>query len=178
MKRRNLLYVLGVLVSLAINSCVTVPTITRPYSGETSGTSIGCGVGGGSLYQSFLADNTQVKSISLLLRAGGKYPSTGYTTHLILRDAIAYGAILAEADTFIAGPQDTGKQITVTFHFEVAPKVKIGKRYFIQWATPQEGGSVLTWLISTGNAYPDGEAFGCVSTPIQDNDFVFEVISQ
>ena len=159
-----------------IVSCCTYKPTVRAYNKASAGSSAGCGVGGGSLYQSFLASHPRIESISLLLATGGSFPSTGYTTHLQLRDCFINGSLLSEAYVTVPGPILAGKQINVLFTLPHPVSIEVGRRCIIQWTTPPEGDSILTWMYSTGNTYPDGNAFGCNGTAIQDNDYIFQVM--
>jgi hypothetical protein len=174
---KKALYLIVVLTSIGamVSACCTYTPTVMAYNEETTGTSHGCGVGGGYLYQSFLASSPQIESIELLLRMGGSFPSTGYTTRLTLRDCRVDGSVLAEASATVTDPATTGGRLYVLFEFPEPISVPIGRRCIIQWESPSEGGSVFTWMGSSGNTYPDGNAFGCTGNPIYDEDRVFRV---
>ncbi len=139
-----------------------------------AGSSLSCPIGTDPLYQSFLASSSQIISVSLLFRAGGSFPSNGYTAHLVLRDCQIDGPVLAEADATIGG-QPVGRQFEVEFILPIPLEVPVGRRIFLQWSGPPEGATFLSWMFADGDPYPDGAAFGCIGREAVGKDLIFRV---
>ncbi|MEW6029895.1 MAG: hypothetical protein AB1554_10490 [Chloroflexota bacterium] len=153
--------------------CTFQPSVEAINWVET-GSSASCPIGTDPIYQSFLASSSQITSVSLLFRAGGSFPSSGYTAHLVLRDCQIDGPILAEADATIGG-QPVGRQFEVEFILPIPLEVPVGRRIFLQWSGPTEGAKYLSWMFADGDPYPDGAAFGCIEKEIVGEDFIFQV---
>ncbi len=153
--------------------CVFQPDVEASNWVET-GSSASCPAGTDPIYQSFLASSSQITSVSLLFRAGGSFPSSGYTAHLVLRDCQIDGPVLAEADAKIGG-QPVGRQFEVEFILPAPLEVPVGRRIFLQWSGPPEGATYLSWMFADGDPYPDGAAFGCIGREIIGEDFIFRV---
>lgn len=155
--------------------CATTQPSGKAQNTVVTGTSMGCGVGGGSLYQSFLASQPKITSIVLRLRAGGRFPDKGFTTTVRLRQGSPQGKVAAEASATVAGPVTTGKLLDVTFRLPNEVPVQAGQRWVIEWITPKEGDGVLTWMMSSGDPYAGGQAYGCTGNTMNADDFIFQV---
>jgi len=155
--------------------CATTQPSGKAQNTVVTGTSMGCGVGGGSLYQSFLASQSGITAIVLQLRAGGKFPAQGFTTTVRLRQGSPQGKVISEASAIVAGPVTTGKLLDVTFRLPHEIPVQAGQRWVIEWITPKEGDGVLTWMMSSGDAYAGGQAYGCRGNAMNADDFIFQV---
>jgi hypothetical protein len=164
------------LIFIGSRVCCNRTVTAKACNNAATGTSLDCGLGGGHVYQSFLASSTVIDSIAIQLRAGGSYPISGYTTSIKLRSCSIDGTILSESSVSVPGPLTTGKQLYVTFTLPVPVHVPIGKPLIIEWRTPPEGGSIFSWMVSKGNTYPDGTAIGCSGTSMPDEDFIFQVM--
>ena len=155
--------------------CATTQPSGKAQNTVVTGTSMGCGVGGGSLYQSFLASQPRISTIVLQLRAGGRFPAEGYTTTVRLRQGSPQGRVASEAIAIVTGPVTTGKLLDVTFQLPNEVPVQAGQRWVIEWITPKEGDGVLTWMMSAGDPYAGGQAYGCTGNAMHADDFVFQV---
>ena len=155
--------------------CATTQPSGKAQNTAVTGTSMGCGVGGGSLYQSFLASQSRMTAIVLQLRAGGRFPAKGFTTTVRLRQGSPQGKVISEARATVVGPVATGKLLDVTFQLPKEVLAKAGQRWVIEWITPKEGDGVLTWMMSSGDPYAGGQAYGCTGNAMSDDDFVFKV---
>ncbi|MFW9870258.1 MAG: LamG-like jellyroll fold domain-containing protein [Candidatus Thorarchaeota archaeon] len=140
----------------------------------TSGLSMGMGNGiPGSLYQSFVPAASPLLAASIRLRVGGYFPDTGYTTTINLRSGTWDGPILATASAYIPGYITSGQQVDVLFQFQADIAVNPGTTYIIEWISPLEGGSWLSWMASDENPYSGGNVFNHLGDPYVDRDFVF-----
>ncbi len=155
--------------------CATTQSSGKAQNTAVTGTSMGCGVGGGSLYQSFLTSKPKISAIVLRLRAGGKFPAQGFTTTVRLRQGSPQGKVISEARATLAGPVATGKLLDATFQLPKEVLAKAGERWVIEWITPKEGDGVLTWMMSSGDPYAGGQAYGCAGNAMTADDFVFHV---
>ncbi len=155
--------------------CATTQPSGKSQNTVATGTSMGCGVGGGSLYQSFLASQPKITAIALQLRAGGKFPAKGYKSTVRLRQGSPQGSVAAEASATVAGPVTTGKLLDVTYRLPNEIPVQTGQRWVIEWITPKEGDGVLTWMMSSGDPYAGGQAYGCTGNAMNADDFIFQV---
>ncbi|MBI5073760.1 MAG: hypothetical protein HZB62_01095 [Nitrospirae bacterium] len=155
--------------------CATTHPSGKAQNTVVTGTSMGCGVGGGSLYQSFLASQPRISAIVLQLRAGGRFPTKGFTTTVKLRQGSPQGKVISETSAIVAGPVATGKLLDVTFQLLHEVSVQAGQRWVIEWTTPKEGDGVLTWMMSSGDQYSGGQAYGCTGNAMHADDFVFQV---
>ncbi|MBI5632866.1 MAG: hypothetical protein HZA15_05245 [Nitrospirae bacterium] len=162
------------IVALLFGCAATHPPV-KAQNTVVTGTSMGCGVGGGSLYQSFLASQPRISAIALQLRAGGRFPAKGFTTTVRLRQESPQGKVTAETSATVAGPVTTGKLLDVTFQLPHEVTVQAGQRWMIEWITPKEGDGVLTWMMSSGDPYAGGQAYGCAGNAMSADDFVFQV---
>ncbi len=156
--------------------CATKLPSGRAQNTAVTGTSMGCGVGGGSLYQSFLASQPKITAIVLRLRAGGRFPDKGFTATVRLRQESPQGRVTDEARATVAGPVTTGKLLDITFQLPNEVPVQAGQRWVIEWITPKEGDGVLTWMMSSGDPYAGGQAYGCAGNAMSADDFIFQVI--
>jgi len=155
--------------------CATSHPPVKAQNTAVTGTSVGCGVGGGSLYQSFLASQPKITAIVLRLRAGGRLPAKGFTTTVRLRQGSPHGSVISEAIATVAVPVTTGKLLDVTFQLPNNVPAQAGQRWVIEWITPKEGDGVLTWMMSAGDPYAGGQAYGCSGNAMNEDDFVFQV---
>jgi len=155
--------------------CATTQPSGKAQNTVVTGTSMGCGVGGGSLYQSFLASKPGMSAIVLQLRAGGRFPDKGFTTTVRLRQGNPQGKVISEASATVAGPVTTGKLLDVTFRLPNMVPLQAGQRWVIEWITPKEGDGVLTWMMSSGDPYAGGQAYGCRGNAMNADDFIFQV---
>lgn len=155
--------------------CATTQSSGKAQNTVVTGTSMGCGVGGGSLYQSFLASKPRIAAIVLRLRAGGRFPDKGFTSTVRLRQGSPQGKVTAEARATLNGPVATGKLLDVTFQLPNVVSVQAGQRWVIEWITPKEGDGVLTWMMSSGDLYAGGQAYGCAGNAMSADDFIFQV---
>ncbi len=105
--------------------------------------------------------------------AGGNFPANGYETTIRIRSGTPDGPVLGTATTFVPGPHTTGTQLNVRFDF--SPRILLipGNTYVIEWICPEEGGSILTWVVADDDPYSGGTAFGCTGVSIPDEDFIF-----
>ena len=146
---------------------------------EESLKSRGCGkppMGLGSLFQSFKPSASSLVAVSLALRAGSEFPEAGYTATVRIREGSPQGEVLGTSTAFIPGPQLPGGVIEVLFPFDPPLSLTPGETYLIEWATPEEGDAVLTWMVAEGDPYPQGTAFDCSGTAIPDEDFLFATL--
>ena len=136
-----------------------------------AGTSWGCGLEVGELYQSFTPAASHLAGVDLRLRAGGLFPSEGINTTMNIRSGTVDGDLLGTVTSFVSGPPSTENQLKV--HFEVSPAILLTpeETYVIEWITP--GDSILTWMAADGNPYPGGTAFGCFGLDMPNKDFIF-----
>lgn len=155
--------------------CATTHPPGKAENTAGTGTSMGCGVGGGSLYQSFLASQPKITAIVLRLRAGGRFPAKGYTTTMRLRQESPQGRVISEASATVPGPVTTGKLPDVTFQLPNEVPAQVGQRWVIEWITPKEGDGVLTWMMSAGDLYAGGQGYGCTGNAMNADDFIFQV---
>ncbi len=135
--------------------------------------SYGCStppMGLGSLFQSFTPGASPLTAVDLRLRIGGLFPETGYDTIINIRSSTPDGLILGTATTLVPSTP-MGTQIVVNFEL---PEIEVtsGDIYVIEWISPQEGGSVLTWMGAGDDTYSGGTAFGCTGTAYN-NDYIF-----
>ncbi|MFW9835028.1 MAG: LamG-like jellyroll fold domain-containing protein [Candidatus Thorarchaeota archaeon] len=138
----------------------------------TTGLSIGIGLPG-SLYQSFVPTENSMIATSIRLRAGGTFPDIGLESSINIRSGSCNGPVLATASEYINGPLYSGQQIDKLYRFPDGVDLTPGETYFIEWISPPEGGTYLSWMASDQNPYPDGSAYGVLGTPIDNTDFVF-----
>jgi Tol biopolymer transport system component len=160
-------------VALRTPSVITLPTsLIRDQSNyATVGTSYGCGTGGGSLFQSFTPAVSSLAAVDLALRAGGSFPSAGYTTEIRVLEGDLNGEVVATGSAFVSGPVATGATFMVRFPISPALTLTAGS-YVIVWTSPAEGDGVLTWMGIDGDVYPGGAAYSCSGTELS-GDMVF-----
>lgn len=160
-------------VALRTPSLITLPTsLIRDQSNyATVGTSYGCGTGGGSLFQSFTPAVSSLAAVDLALRAGGSFPSAGYTTEIRVLEGDLNGEVVATGSAFVSGPVATGATFMVRFPISPALTLTAGS-YVIVWTSPAEGDGVLTWMGIDGDVYPGGAAYSCSGTELS-GDMVF-----
>lgn len=158
--------------------CIETPT-RKAYNNSESKGSAACPAGG-YLYQSFLSSSESINSISISLKAGGSFPTNGFTTKLALRDCKVDGPIVATAEFKI--PYQVLSTINATFIFPQTVQVTLGQRLVIQWFSPDpfEGVQFLSWRYSLENSYSDGYSItecveGLVRQPDPERDYIFEV---
>jgi hypothetical protein len=130
-------------------------------------------MGLGSLFQGFTPSRTSLARVDLRLRAGGRFPAGGYSTVVNIRRGTTEGPILGTSSTLVSGPVATGAQLDISFVFPTKVVLVPGEVYVIEWKTPVEGDSILTWMAGTGNPYPGGTGYGCFGSNIPDDDFIF-----
>ncbi|MFX1579507.1 MAG: LamG-like jellyroll fold domain-containing protein, partial [Promethearchaeota archaeon] len=127
----------------------------------------------GSLFQSFVPSEPCLGGVVLGLVAGGTFPVTGLTNEIRIRDGSFDGAILGTTTQFISGPRETGESIYVRYNFLEPLTLIPGHTYVIEWASPYEGSTYLSWLYANDNPYPNGMALLNDGTPIPDKDLLF-----
>lgn len=121
-----------------------------------------------SLYQSFTPKASPLAAVELMFWQGQYFPAEGYSTTVRIRSGTVYGPVLGEATAFI--PEGTGGLI----HFDFPSPIPVvpGSTYVIEWMTPSPDQHIIYWA-GNGDTYAGGEAYGCLETPIPDEDFIF-----
>jgi hypothetical protein len=175
-QRAAVCLILALLITLTIpNFFVYAHGFIDQYNDPVPNISSGCGTPKtGNLYQSFTPGGRPpfLSGVDLRLRAGGLFPITGYTTTIRIRSGSPSGTVLAEASTFVSSPPIGGKIV----HFEIGPpsiKIKPGTLYVIEWVSPPEGGTILTWMRTTEDTYSGGNGFWCNRNAAPNIDFNF-----
>jgi hypothetical protein len=170
-------HLLGTVVTDLYYACMDTAglTVADQVNDAPTGKSRGCGTSRRSLFQSFTPSASILAAVDLRLRAGGRFPGTGYDTTIRIKSGTPEGPVLrnATATTFVPGPQVPGAQLAVCFEFSAQIPVTPGDTYVIEWISPPEGGPILSWLFAEDGSYPGGTAFGCTKRAIPDGDFIF-----
>lgn len=130
---------------------------------------------GSSLYQSFTPGASSLAAVKLRLRAGGGFPSTGYTSTVHIRSGSPTGQIVATTTESIPGPIATGATLEVTYAFQSPVAVDPGQTYVIEWESPSP--MVVSWFTADQDPYAGGTAFGPSGTVISGEDFIFSSYS-
>jgi len=135
----------------------------------------GCGADvilNGTVLQSFVPAKDTLIAVTLRLKAGDSFPSTGYTSTLRVLEGSPSGAVVAQSTALVSGPLNAGDQVLVRFDFATADVVP-GDTYLIEWTTPPT--NILTWAGSTGDPYANGTAYSCSGNmwPVTGTDFNF-----
>lgn len=173
---RSLVLVSLLLGALALHSLsVYAHGVLDQVNDPPAGTSISCGIPG-SLYQSFTpgGPSTLLAAVDLRLSAGENFPAAGFTTKVKIRSGSPTGPLLAEANTFVPGPQISGAQFLVHFDFSPPVVVQPGNIYVIEWISNPPGAGVLSWTGRIDNPYGSGNMFSCSGTAVAIVDLNFQ----
>jgi hypothetical protein len=127
----------------------------------------------GSVFQSFRPSRPVLGGVVLGLRAGGTFPDSGLVSEIRIRQGAFDGATVGTAVAIISGPRNTGERIFVRYNFHVPIVLTPGNTYVIEWISPYEGGTYLSWLFADNDPYPYGMAFVDDGSPRPDRDLLF-----
>jgi len=127
----------------------------------TEGSSEACGappLPGASPLQGFTPERGGLSGVDLLLRAGGQFPAAGSDVEVRIKSSPPSWDVITNGSTHVAGPLAPGQQVIVHVRFPHPAPVHPGRLYFVEWVG---GGpsSVLSWMKSTADPYPDGQLF-------------------
>jgi len=159
----------------SFSSDVSITSIltTDQINNEVTNSSYCPVIGGESLYQSFISTNSSLDAVDLRFEIGGSFPAGGYTTEIKIRADNTTGTVIGNGTAFIPGPLSPGGQVDVRIEFPNPISVIAGNTFFIEWISPIQGNSYLSWMGTGNNEYTNGIAYDSSGSPVVNRDYIF-----